>query len=104
MIYAGNRVTSALGDPVSEVKPASGNSSPYPDFLAIATGYRIKAERVTMLSQLDAAIGRMLSDLDEPYLLDVLVERDDNVYPMIPAGKTYRDVVFDASGGGVSDT
>jgi acetolactate synthase-1/2/3 large subunit len=104
MIYAGNRVTSALGDPVSEVRPASGNSSPYPDFLAIATGYRIKAERVTMLSQLDAAIGRMLSDPDEPYLLDVLVERDDNVYPMIPAGKTYRDVVFDASGGGVSDT
>jgi acetolactate synthase-1/2/3 large subunit len=104
MIYAGNRVASSLGDDVSEVKPANGSSSPYPDFLAIANGYRIKAERVATLGELDAAIGRMLSDPDEPYLLDVLVERDDNVYPMIPAGKTYRDVVFDASGGGVSDT
>jgi acetolactate synthase-1/2/3 large subunit len=95
MIYAGNRVASSL----SHV-----GSAPYPDFVKIAAGYGIKAERATTLAELEAAIGRMLSDLDEPYLLDVLVERDDNVYPMIPAGKTYRDVVFDASGGGVSDT
>jgi len=50
------------------------------------------------------ALERMLRDPDEPYLLDVIVEREDNVFPMIPAGKTYRDVMFDSTGGGVSDT
>ncbi len=104
MIYAGNRVASSLGDTVSEVQPESGAASPYPDFLSIAAGYGVKAERVIALSELQAAIGRMLRDPAEPYLLDVLVEREDNVFPMIPSGKTYRDVVFDASGGGVSDT
>ena len=95
MIYAGNRVASSL---------AAGGASPYPDFPTIAKGYGIRAERVSTLGALPAGIERMLRDPDEPYLLDVIVEREDNVFPMIPAGKTYRDVMFDSTGGGVSDT
>ena len=37
----------------------------------------------------------MLADPDEPYLLDVIVEREQNVYPMIPAGGSYRDIILD---------
>ena len=37
---------------------------------------------------------RLLADPDEPYLLDVIVEKEENVYPMIPAGATYRDIIM----------
>ena len=36
----------------------------------------------------------MLANPDEPYLLDVIVNAEENVYPMIPAGGTYRDVIM----------
>src|SRR6202034_3090645 len=90
MIYGGNRVASALHDPW-DVDTPYDNMSPYPDFLAIASGYRIRAERVTRLSELYEALRRLLADGDEPYLLDVMVERVSNVLPMIPSGKGYRD-------------
>lgn len=103
MIYAGNRVASSLADRLSEVKLAA-SASAYPDFLAIAAGYGIKAARASLTTELDGAIAAMLADSQEPYLLDVIVERESNVYPMIPSGKSYRHVVFDAGGGSVSDT
>ena len=103
MIYAGNRVASSLADTMNAVKPA-GIAAPYPDFLAIAGGYAIQSERVDSAAELEQAVTRLLADPYEPYLLDVIVEREANVFPMIPAGKTYRDVVFDSKGGGVADT
>ncbi|MBL6612738.1 MAG: biosynthetic-type acetolactate synthase large subunit [Reyranella sp.] len=93
MIYEGRRAGSDLSDPLSEVKPDS-EIDVYPDFLAIARGYRVKAERVTAMADLPAAYARLLADPDEPYLLDVLVDREANVYPMIPAGGTYRDIIM----------
>ncbi|MBU6492353.1 MAG: acetolactate synthase, large subunit, biosynthetic type, partial [Burkholderiales bacterium] len=92
MIYQGNRVLSALGDGERGAKPL-GNA-PYPDFLAIAAGYGVAAERVERAEDLPAALERMLADPNQPYLLDVMVAREDNVFPMIPAGKSYRDVIF----------
>ncbi len=91
MIYRGHRACSSLGDP-SSVKRADDDI--YPDFVTIAAGYRVAAARVTQASQLRDAYSRMLADPDEPYLLDVLVEREENVYPMIPAGGTYRDIIL----------
>lgn len=92
MIYQGNRVLSALGG--DERGARSLGSAPYPDFLAIAAGYGVAAERVERAEDLPAALERMLADPNQPYLLDVMVEREDNVFPMIPAGKSYRDVIF----------
>ena len=103
MIYAGNRVASALHDPLGAVGPA-GNAAPYPDFVAIARGYRIAAERVARADQLPAALARLLADPGEPFLLDVVVERELNVLPMVPAGRSYRETVFDAAVAGVTDT
>jgi acetolactate synthase-1/2/3 large subunit len=93
MIYQGHRSCSDLSDPLSEVR-AGGDREVYPDFVAIAGGYRIRAERVTGPAQLEAAFIRMLADSGEPYLLDVIVEKEANVYPMIPAGATYRDIIM----------
>lgn len=36
----------------------------------------------------------MLRDPDEPYLLDVIVEQEANVYPMIPTGGSYREIIM----------
>ncbi|MEE4217212.1 MAG: biosynthetic-type acetolactate synthase large subunit [Xanthomonadales bacterium] len=94
MIYDGHRAGSDLSDPFMEVKP-EGDRGVYPDFLAIAQGYGVKAERVLNPDDLQAAYERLLADPDEPYLLDVIVEREANVYPMIPAGGSYLDSVND---------
>jgi acetolactate synthase-1/2/3 large subunit len=92
MIYDGHRAESDLSDPLTEVK-AEDDEGIYPDFLAIARGYGVKAERVMKPEDLPAAYERMLENPNEPYLLDVIVEREANVYPMIPAGGTYKDLV-----------
>lgn len=92
MIYARNRVASSLVDP--NAPEGANDGRPYPDFVTIAAGYGVTGARVTRAEELPAALVRMLEDPSEPYLLDVLVAREDDVYPMIPAGKTYRDVVF----------
>ncbi len=89
LIYEGNRVASAFEGP---------------DFVALATGYGVRAERAALASELPAMISRLLEDPDEPRLLDVMVERECNVFPMIPAGKSYRDVIFDEKEGTVADT
>ena len=62
-----------------------------PDFVAIAKGYYIKSERVSERKNLDAAINRMLSN-DEPYFLEICVEKEDNVFPMIPTGASVSDI------------
>ena len=53
-----------------------------------------KAERVTRSEDLAAAYACMLADPAAPYLLDVIVEAEENVYPMIPAGGSYRDIIM----------
>ncbi len=92
MIYGGHRAESSLGDPMA-VKRA-GDDDIYPDFVTIAAGYRIAAERVRDPATLNDALTRMLADPHEPYLLDVIVEREQNVYPMIPAGGSYKDIIL----------
>ncbi len=93
MIYQGRRAESSLGDPTTAVRRA-GETDIYPDFLAIAHGYRVKAERVWRKEDLRAAYERMLADSDEPYLLDIIVRPEENVYPMIPAGATYKEIIM----------
>ena len=92
MIYDGHRAESGMADPMA-VK-AADEVDVYPDFPTIAAGYRVKAERVTRSEDLAAAYARMLAAPAEPYLLDVIVEAEENVYPMIPAGGSYRDIIM----------
>ncbi len=95
MIYDGHRACSDLSDPMMKVKCAE-DMDIYPDFITIAAGYRIAAERITLKNDLPAAYERMLRDPDEPYLLDLIVEADENVYPMIPAGGSYKEIIMSA--------
>lgn len=62
-----------------------------PDFVTIAQGFRIKAKRVDNREELDAAVKEMMES-KEPYFLEVCVEKEDNVFPMIPTGASVSDI------------
>ena len=62
-----------------------------PDFVTIAKGYSIEAQRVTKREDLDGAVAEMIAS-DKPYFLEVCVEKEDNVFPMIPTGASVSDI------------
>lgn len=62
-----------------------------PDFVRIADAYGIPGERVSERAQLAGALDRLLA-ADGPRLLAVAVGREDDVFPMIPAGAGIADM------------
>ena len=62
-----------------------------PDFVKIAEGYFLKAKRVTKREDLANAVEEMIKS-DEPYFLEVVVEKEDNVFPMIPTGSSVSEI------------
>ncbi len=93
--YRGTRAHTYLG-PIDRPEAigcgATEISSPYPDFVKIAEGFGIPARHVREKKDLREAIREMLAT-DGPYLLDVLVPYQEHVLPMIPSGKTVRDII-----------
>jgi acetolactate synthase-1/2/3 large subunit len=62
-----------------------------PDFVTIAKGYYIDADRVSERKNLKLAINKMIKS-KKPYFLEVKVEKEDNVFPMIPTGASVSDI------------
>ena len=62
-----------------------------PDFVKIAEGYHIKSERVTDRIDLQSTIDEMIKS-KEPYFLEVVVEQEENVFPMVPSGASVSDI------------
>ncbi len=62
-----------------------------PDFIKIAEGYHIKSKRVTERENLQDAIAEMIA-CEGPYFLEVCVEKENNVFPMIPTGASVSDI------------
>ena len=62
-----------------------------PDFVKIAEGYFIDAKRVTKRADLGKAVDEMMAS-DKPYFLEVCVEKEDNVFPMIPSGASVSEI------------
>ncbi|MDX1315644.1 MAG: thiamine pyrophosphate-dependent enzyme, partial [Eudoraea sp.] len=62
-----------------------------PDFVKIAEGYYIKASRVTERKDLKEKVQEMMAS-KEPYFLEVRVEKEDNVFPMIPSGASVSEI------------
>jgi acetolactate synthase-1/2/3 large subunit len=62
-----------------------------PNFVAIAEGYYIKAKKVTKREELAEAVAEMMAS-KEAYFLEVCVEKENNVFPMIPSGASVSDV------------
>lgn len=68
-----------------------------PDFMTLASAYGIRHRRVEDRAELDDAVAEMLADPDEPFLLEVHVEEQDNVFPMVPPGKGVADIMLNAT-------
>lgn len=62
-----------------------------PDFVAIAKGYYVDAKRVTKREELASAVEEMMQSKDA-YFLEVCVEKEDNVFPMVPSGASVSDI------------
>ena len=62
-----------------------------PDFIKIAEGYYIKCKRVEKRSELADAVEQMIKSKD-PFFLEVVVEKEDNVFPMIPTGSSVSEI------------
>ena len=62
-----------------------------PDFIKIVEGYGIEAQRVNKREDLKDAIAKMIASKDS-YFLEVIVEKEGNVFPMIPTGATVSDI------------
>ncbi len=62
-----------------------------PDFIKIADGFGVRGKVVENPEDLDASIQEML-DFDGPYLLHVRVEKEENIFPMIPSGCAVSEI------------
>jgi len=65
-----------------------------PDFVTIAKGFGIEGSSVTQRGQLEESIQKMV-DHDGPYMLEVTIEKEDNVFPMVPAGASVSDIMLE---------
>lgn len=57
-----------------------------PDFITIAKGFGIDGQKITNRADLSGALDTMLAS-DKPFLLEIVVEKEQNVFPMVPAGE-----------------
>ena len=62
-----------------------------PNFVMIAQGYGMKARQVKERKDLESAL-RELVESDESYFLEVVVEMEENVFPMIPSGSSVSEI------------
>lgn len=62
-----------------------------PDFVTIAKGYGIAAQRVEERESLDQAVEEMFAH-NGSYLLEVMVEKEGNVFPMVPSGASVDQI------------
>ena len=65
---------------------------PVPDFVKLAEAYGWEGERVERAEEVPNAIARMLA-AEGPYLLDVAISRDQNVYPMVAPGAALNNIM-----------
>ena len=66
-----------------------------PDFVQLAKGYGIPGKRVADRKDLDAALDEMLQ-AKSAYLLEVTIEKEGNIFPMIAPGKAVSEVMLES--------
>ncbi|WBU59534.1 acetolactate synthase 3 large subunit [Paracoccus albus] len=68
-------------------------SDSLPDFVKLAEAFGCKGRQVSDPAELDDAIQEMI-EYDGPFILDVLVEKHENCFPMIPSGKPHNEMLL----------
>lgn len=65
-----------------------------PNFVKIAEGFGVQGTTLTNPEDLQEAIKKML-EFDGPYLLHVKVEKEENIFPMVPSGCAVTEIVLE---------
>ncbi len=68
------------------------NLEGHPDFVKVAEAYGVEGIRVTKPEQVEPALKKAL-DIAGPVILDFRVSREENVYPMVPAGAALTQII-----------
>lgn len=76
-----------------ESRYSQSYSDSLPDFVKLAEAYGWKGIRIENESQLDAGIQEMI-DYDGPVIVDCLVAKESNCFPMIPSGAAHTDMIL----------
>ena len=66
-----------------------------PDFVKVADAYGIPGGAVHNRNELKSAMKKMI-DHNGPYLLEIMIEKEDNIFPMVPAGKSVSQIILSA--------
>ncbi len=64
-----------------------------PNFLKIAEGYGIQGHKVTKRDELSEGLKTLLNN-KESYLMEVIVEQEENVFPMVPTGASVSEIIL----------
>jgi len=64
-----------------------------PDFVKLAEAHGCPGIKVTRADEVEDALRRALERKDGPVLLEFVVEKEDNVYPMVPAGQSVHEMI-----------
>jgi acetolactate synthase-1/2/3 large subunit len=65
-----------------------------PDFIRLSQAYGIPAKQVTDRGDLEQAISQLLQN-EGPFLLEAVVEKEQNVFPMVPAGASVSEILLE---------
>jgi acetolactate synthase I/II/III large subunit len=65
-----------------------------PDFVAIAKAYNIDAKKITERKDIEPALKEMLAS-KKAYVLEVVVEQEENVFPMVPTGASVSEIILE---------
>jgi acetolactate synthase-1/2/3 large subunit len=66
-----------------------------PDFVKLGEAYGIKGFRIKRNADTGRVLEKALAYREGPCIIDAEVEKEDNVFPMIPAGATYQEMVLE---------
>jgi acetolactate synthase-1/2/3 large subunit len=66
-----------------------------PDFVKLAQSYGVKGFRIKRSSDLKRILRAALAYNDGPCVIDAEVEKEDNVFPMIPSGAAVKDMILE---------
>ena len=65
-----------------------------PDFVQLAQSYGCKALRIDSNEKVESVLDEALSYNDGPCIIEAVVEKEDNVFPMVPAGAAISDIIL----------
>jgi len=76
----------------------------HPDFVKLAEAMGAVGLRATKPDEVRSVIEKAMEINDRPVIMDFVVDREENVLPMVPAGKSYREMILSPKQKGEAET